>query len=857
LRDRYVLERELGRGGMATVYLARDLKHGRVVAVKVLRPELSALLGPERFLREIRVTAGLQHPHILPLLDSGEAGGSLYYVMPYVEGESLRQRLEREEQLPLPDTLRIARAVASALEYAHKQGIIHRDIKPENILLYQGEAMLADFGIALAAASAGPERLTETGLSLGTPAYMSPEQASAAPKLDARSDQYSLACVVYEMLAGEPPFRGRTAQAIVAKVLTEKPERLVAHRALLPPHIEAAVLTAMAKLPADRFAGMREFQDALERSDGKRTHLASAVLRRVRQPVVPWVLVALLAVLLGLLSARFVHTRASPGPVMRLAIRFPPSLQAGLGMAVSPDGRIIILEAGRGLYVRRMDALEPTPISGTEEGNNPFFSPDGKWIGFTTGQKLKKVPLDGGTPIVLADAFAGSGTWGDDGTIIYRPSNASFAGGLWRVSAGGGTPTPLTTPDTSRQEQGHYWPQMLPGSKAVLFTAVSTSSRARIDVLSLASGERKTIVADGSYARYVASGHILFVRSGVVLVAPFDPVRLEVTGEPSPILEDVAVGGDATQGGYAASDNGLLVYIPTSQWQNQQLTWVDRDGHEEPVLDSLADYHLPRLSPDGRRIALAIGYPEPDIWIYEIQRRALNRLTRRQEGSATAPLWTTDGSRVIYSGQAPAYDLFWRSASGSSSEQKLLASPENKWATSISPDGRTVAFGTNDLWLLHLGPRPTAEALTHTPYVEGAPAWSPDGRWLAYNSNESGRFETYVGPASDPIGERRQVSTGGGTYVRWGADARELFYFSNFSDGRMMSAPFDPATGVVGTPKQLFQGPYENGVYSAPGYDVTRDGRRFLMVKTAIAAGQREVRVIVNWPEALKARAQR
>ena len=580
-----------------------------------------------------------------------------------------------------------------------------------------------------------------------------------------------------------------------------------------------------------------------------------AVLRHARYPAVPWILVALLAVVLGLLAGRRAPKAESSDPVMRFAIRFPPSLQTGLGMAVSPDGQILVIEAGRGLYARRMDALESSPISGTEEGNNPFFSPDSKWIGFTTGQKLKKVPVEGGTAIVLADAFAGSGTWGDDGSIIYKPSNASFAGGLWRISAAGGTPRPLTAPDTMREEQGHYWPQMLPGSRAVLFTAVSTSSRSRIDALSLTDGKRKTVIPDGAYARYVSSGQILFVRSGVLLVAPFDPVRLEVTGEPTPVLEEVAVGGDATQGGYAVSNNGLLAYVPTSQWQNQQLTWVDRNGHEEPVLDSLADYHLPRLSPDGKRIALAIGYPEPDIWIYEIERRALSRLTRRQEGSATAPLWTADGSRVIYSGQAPAYDLFWRSAGGSASEEKLLASPENKWATSVSPDGKTVVFGTNDLWVLHLGARPTAEALTRTPYVEGAPAWSPDGRWLAYNSNESGRFEAYVGPSSNPIRERRQVSIGGGVYVRWGAGARELFYFTNFSDGRMMSAPFDPATGEVGSPKQLFQGPYEPGVYSAPGYDVTRDGRRFLMVKTASEAGHREVRVVLNWPEALRARA--
>ncbi|MFL5493193.1 MAG: protein kinase domain-containing protein [Gemmatimonadales bacterium] len=671
LRDRYVLERELGRGGMATVYLARDLRHDRQVGVKVLRPELAAAIGAGRFLAEIKTTANLQHPHILPLFDSGQANGFLFYVMPFVAGESLRERLTREGPLPITDAVRLASEVASALDYAHRHGVIHRDVKPENVLLHEGQALVADFGVALAVSAAGGGRLTETGISLGTPQYMSPEQASGERQITARTDIYGLGCVLYEMLAGEPPFRGHSAQAVVAKVLTEKPQRLAANRELVPPHIEAAVFKALAKLPADRFASMREFLDALGRpSDalpsgshdtGLRRHYAApgrALLRLLQRPAVPWALVALLAAILWFQkTATPAAIGALPPRVARFAVRFPLPLMLSLGMAVSPDGQVIVVEAGRGLYARRLDAVDPVLITGTEGGNNPFFSPDGRWVAFTTDQKLKKVPIEGGTPIVLTDAFAGSGTWADDGTIIYKAANASFAGGLWRISAAGGTPAPLTVPDTSRHEQGHYWPQVLPGSKAVLFTAVSTSTRARVDALSLADGKRKTVVTDGSYGRYVRTGHLLFVRSGVLLAAPFDPVRLELTGEPVPVLEDVAVGGDATQGGYAVSDNGLLAYIPAAQWQTLQLTWVDRSGHEEPVLDSLADYHLPRLSPDGSRIALAIGYPEPDIWIYEIERHALGRLTRRLEGSATAPLWTSDGSRVIYSAQAPAYDF--------------------------------------------------------------------------------------------------------------------------------------------------------------------------------------------------------
>jgi serine/threonine-protein kinase len=496
-----------------------------------------------------------------------------------------------------------------------------------------------------------------------------------------------------------------------------------------------------------------------------------------------------------------------------------------------------------------MDALQPVLIAGTEEARNPFLSPDGRWVAFMTDQKLKKVPLQGGTPIVLADAFQGSGTWGDDGTIVYKPANPSFGGGLWRLPASGGTPTALTTPDSSKGEQGHYWPQMLPGSQAVLFTAFSTATRSRIDLLSLASRERKTLVEDGYFGRYVPTGHLLFVRAGALLAVPFDLGRGEITGEPVPLLEDVAVfaGGRA---GYAVSGNGVLAYFPASQL-TRQLVWVDRAGREEPVLDSPAEYYTPRISPDGSRIALAIG-PKLDIWIYEIGRRVLLRLTRRVEGNAMAPVWSADGERVIYSGQSPVYDLFWRAADGSTPEEKLVTSPEDKWATGVSPDGKTVAFGAGDLEILRLGAQPATQALTRTPYVEGVASWSPDGRWLAYSSNESGRFEVYVGPAPNPTAARRQVSTAGGMYPRWGTAGREIVYFGDFIKGRLLSAPFDPGTGTVGTPKLLFQGPYEPGMYGAQGYDVTPDGRRFVMVKYNTRA--QEVYVTLNWPQELERR---
>jgi len=874
LAGRYTIERELGRGGMATVYLAEDLKHHRQVAVKVLKPELAALLGPERFLHEIQVTSHLQHPHILPLFDSGHADRFVFYVMPFVDGESLRDRLSREKHLPIEEALQITRAVASALDYAHRHGVIHRDIKPENVLLHDGQALVADFGVALAMTAAGGGRLTETGLSIGTPQYMSPEQATGERQITARSDVYALGSVLYEMLVGEPPFSGPTAQAIVAKLLTEKPQRIGPRRDTVQQHVEAAVLKALAKLPADRFATALQFAEALDRSTRVRwaaelevpdtvgsRPAVRALTRALRRPAVPWILVAFLAALVGvkmITSAR--PARLESAHVVRLAVRLSPSVQLdGPGLAVSPDGNVVVASAGGRLYARRLDALDAIPITGTEGGYNPFFSPDGRWVAFMTGDHLNKVPVEGGSPIVVADAFyGGGGTWGEDGSIVYKPLNPSFRGGLWRVSAAGGAATALTSPDSSHGEQGHYWPQMLPGGKAVLFTALSTVTRARIDVLALATGKRKTVIRDGSNAWYVPTGHLVFVRSGVLLAVPFDLTRLAVTGEPIPLLEDVAVESASGQAGYALSTNGVLAYVPASQWHNNNaLVWVDRAGREKSVLDSLGDYHVPRISPDGRRVALISG-AKWDVWICELGRRVLSRLTRREEGNAMAPMWTPDGARVIYSGQAPSYDLFWRAADGSTPEQTLWSSPVDKWASSISPDGKAVLFyGAGDLWVLRLEARPTVQALTRTPFVEGPGVWSPDGRWLVYGSNESGRWEVYASPALNPTAARRQVSPSGGVYPRWGRNGHEIVYFATHTDGRMMSAPFDPTTGAVGAPRLLFQGPYEPGVFGAYGYDVTQDGQRFLMVKAPSEAAPREVRIVVNWFEEVKGRMRR
>src|SRR5213593_4022504 len=501
LADRYRIERELGQGGMATVYLAQDLKHDRRVALKVLKPELAAVLGAERFVVEIKTTAALQHPHILPLFDSGTADGFLYYVMPYIQGETLRSKLDRETQLGIEEAVRITREVADALDYAHRHGVIHRDIKPENILLHDGRPMVADFGIALAVSAAAGSRMTETGLSLGTPHYMSPEQATGDRLIDARSDIYSLGAVLYEMLAGEPPHTGPTVQSVIAKVVTARPRPLQQLRESVPPHVEAAVLKALAKLPADRFQTAAQFVDALARpgwggvpATTAPDSAAAAAERPGRRAVRDVAPLAVAAIATSL--ALWVSVRPRPEPPARPVARFtlvlPPTapmsdVPAGTTVAMSPDGsRIIYLSAastGNQLFSRTLDQLEPTSLTGTQNARKPFISPDGRWVAYFSGPRLYKLPLAGGPAAVVATVpgLAFGATWGATDTIVFVADR-----GLMAVPAAGGEPRLLFPADTSRGES-YLFPHYMPDAK-VLLLQIRTKGVDRLGALTVATG---------------------------------------------------------------------------------------------------------------------------------------------------------------------------------------------------------------------------------------------------------------------------------------------------------------------------------------------------------------------------------
>ena len=870
LAQHYTIEREAGVGGMATVYVARDLKHDRYVALKVLKPELAALLGVERFLSEIRVTAHLQHPHILPLFDSGQAGGLIYYVMPHVEGESLRQRLEREKQLPLETAIEITRAVASALDYAHRHGVIHRDIKPENILFQDEQAVVADFGIALALSAAGGSRLTETGLSLGTPQYMSPEQATGDRALDARSDIYSLASVLYEMLAGEPPHTGPTVQSVIAKVLTDRPRPLRSLRDAVPPPLESAVQKALAKVPADRFASAAQFAEALTHSSATGTlEVATAGEHRPRArgvAIVPWALAVLAT---G--AAAWAWLRPAPRPpavpVVRFSLSFENGFQPtdfrGSPIALAPDGSRIVYAGTdslgtRWLFSRGFARVEPALIPGTAGAGQPFFSPDGQSIGFWQDGRLRKLSLSGGAVVTICEVPSVEGaTWGVGDEIVFAAS-----GPLYRVSAAGGKPEVFAAPDTAGG-QAYRWPEFLPDGRTVLLTLVDGSGP---HLAVLQGGRVRALGQTGMSPHYVDGGFILFAQTdGTLFAAPFDPRRGRFTGPPGPVVEGVRIGQLAVAK-LGASRTGSLVFI-TGSTAPRELVLVDRAGHAQTLPAPLERYRAPRFSPDGRRIAVAIehgagGIFSADIWVYELGARNLSRLTF--DSVNMFPEWARDGRQVAFVRQLGAITregLFRIAADGSGVAETLLVRPYPVWEVQFTPDGRTMLFRENhpqthrDIWITPVDSPRAARPLLRTPFEERGIGLSPDGRWLVYVSNETGADEIYIRQLREGSA-RWRVSTRGGTEARWGRVGRELF----FRKGDTVYAVTTQLGAEVrlGAPRALFTGKYQAAVLGQSGqnvlYDVSPDGGRFLMVREQNSGNGEQLTVVLNWFDQVRRR---
>ncbi len=884
LADRYRLDREIGAGGMATVYLAQDVRHDRAVALKVLRPELAAVIGAERFLAEIKLTANLQHPHILPLFDSGEADSYLFYVMPFIQGETLRDRLTREKQLPVPDALRIASEVASALDYAHRHGVVHRDIKPENILIHDGQALVADFGIALAASKASGQRMTETGMSLGTPHYMSPEQAMGEREITPRSDVYALGAVLYEMLTGEPPFTGNTAQAVVARVLTENPRSLATQRHTIPRHVEAAVLTALEKLPADRFATAAEFADALK----DKTYTSTVSLEAPSTaPAVPggarpkrrWnvVTVALIATATAATTAAlWGWLRPAPAPpVTQLGVALrptealqPPQNTGGSRLAISPDGRMMVYlgpgEGGARLWLRRLDQLTATPISGSEGGTSPFFSPDGRRLGFIKdGNSVRLASLDGAPTVTLTDkANSTSGDWGEDGYIYFEVDS-----GIVRMRPTGGAIEPVYKMLSAKNEVGTEWPFALAGGRGVLFRLRHAGQGpADFDIVAVKPNGPPHVLTHGIYARYSPTGHLLVVTADGKLVAiPFDADKLELTGSPVALIEGIGVRAGGFNVDLSLSSSGTLVYTTGGTLGSRRSFWVSRDGAATPMDPSWDPQGIIRnvsLSPDGKMLAVELARNgRADIWVKQLPTGPFSRITFGDTASVR-PAWSPDGREVYYmsdragTGVGPVYA---HRADGTGTARQLIASKLDFGQIVPSRDGRWLVTrtpantqGSGDILAFRAGDT-TRVTLVATAATELFPALSPDGRWLAYTSTESGNPEVYVRPFPETGTAKWQVSTAGGNEPQWARSGRELFYINGKNE--MVSAEVRPGAAFsVGEQRVLFSAAPFAGGGGIHSYSVSPDDRRFVMMREAEAAQQSELVFAEHWIQGLMAR---
>ncbi len=864
LADRYRIERELGAGGMATVYLAHDLKHDRLVAIKVLRPELAAVIGAERFLAEIKTTANLQHPHILPLFDSGVAESFLFYVMPFIEGETVRDRLTREKQFPVSDAVRIGSEVAAALDYAHRRGVIHRDIKPENILLHDGSALVADFGIALAASNAGGMRMTETGMSLGTPSYMSPEQAMGERTIDARSDVYALGAVTYEMLLGEPPFTGPTAQSIVAKVMSEKPAGLMARRDRIPPEVEHAVLTALEKLPADRFASAAEFAEALTNSsfvsaarNGKVTGAGRVAKRRAS-------IIAFAVFGLTVAALSVTVTRALTRPTVTAASArhwnvvlpdsapldfFAPSAlgEGQPALAISRDGdRIAYVGRRNGttlLFVRGVDGTPTRALAGSEGASQPFFSPHGDWIAFVAGGELKKIAVAGGAPVTIGKVNgARGGVWTTDDRIVVANSVFGDGTSLQSVSASGGTLTPV------RGCSSLYWPTMLPGERWV----IGSSQERRLVLCSLtgegyfALGTKGLVQADsasatdligGSYPRYSSSNHILYLVGNTLMALPFDGEHRRVLGPPVPVKESVRRESWDAAGQYAIADDGTLVFAPGADAAKSVLVRVDRTGR---IADTLAvpvgDYFNVYLSPTGRHVAYATYLPggKQTVSLFDIE-RGLTREIETSEEARFDAWWPNGDDAIVYLGFGPG-SFAWGSATskaaarsggswrigfeGAHSRDSLLA--PGMHINDVSPDLKYLGvrtYGDSAGLYLFTADRKQKNALQPG---GGWPVFSPDSRWLAFVGPEGLRIS-----AVPPNGTSQTVGPVSADEPEWSPRGDELYY----RDGNrwmVMSVSINNTVLTVGKPRLLFTGPFLN--VRSKSYDVGPDGRFLLLL---------------------------
>jgi len=828
----YDITSRIGAGGMGEVYQAVDTRLDRKVAIKVSSEQFS-----ERFEREARAVAALNHSHICQLYDVGPN----YLVMEYIEGAPLKG------PLPLDLALKYAAQICDALDAAHKKGIVHRDLKPGNILVTKSGVKLLDFGlakIAPAAGSAGDATLTMalTGKNeiVGTLYYMSPEQLQAhasGKEIDARSDIFSFGLVLYEMLTGKRAFEGASPASVIAAII-ERPAPSITDVA--PPALDRVLKTCLAKDPEERWQTARDLKRELEWIANASGAVTAAPAVGTRHRLLPWVAAGMMAIGAAALGLGYYRaTRpAELKPLMRLDVDLGPDVSLdsllGANAILSPDGtRLAYVSRGR-LFIRKLDQPKATELAGTEGAFAPFFSPDGQWVGFFTSGKLKKVSVEGGSAIDLCNVSNPyGGGWGEDDNII---ASIRSGNGLSRISSAGGVPARVT--ELAQGEATQRWPQVLRGGEAVLYTAhtaVSGFDEANIEVTSLKDHRSKILVRGGMFGRYVPSGHLIYLNRGTLFAVPFDVDKLEVRGTSTPVLAPIGFSPGFGWAALAYSQTGTLVYWNLGSSGMRTVQWLDSSGAAKPLLAKPDGYIRPSLSPDGSRLAISAE----DIWVYEWKRDTLTRLTFGP-GVSIYPMWSPDGRYILFQS---AGGIFWTRSDGSGKPQPLTQSKNLQYPWSFTPDGKRLSFHEQnpetsyDIWTVGVESDSAGlragkpEPFLQTAFDERHGTFSPDGRWIAYSSNESGAFQVYVRAYPDK-GGTWQISNNGGVYPVWSRNGRELFFRTN--DNQIMVASYT-AKGdsfMADKPRVWSEKKIAN-VGLLANYDLAPDGKRIVALMPA------------------------